>query len=115
MAVDRVILWLDLRRQRLITARIEVAVALAADLMRIRFSELAAELLTTVEQRLCPLNVLKVDALVQLPVANSAELKWVTVSLLEVVRAHHQALVVDAVRQSEHVAQFVSANLGYTH
>ena len=59
--------------------------------------------------------MLKVDALVQFPVAHGAEVERIAVSLLKMVGTHHEALVVDTVTHAEHVAQFVSANLADPH
>jgi len=59
--------------------------------------------------------VLEIDALVQLAVADGTELERIAVSLADVIRAHHEALVVNAVHQAKHVTELVSTDLANAH
>ena len=59
--------------------------------------------------------MLKVNALVKFTVTHRAELQRVAIRLFEVVCAHHQALVVDAMLQAEHMTQLMRSNFAYAH
>ena len=90
-------------------------VALAVLLELIWLGELSSQLQTQLSQSLGPLNVLKVQLLVDLPVADSAEVEWVSIGLVKTHCAHHEALVVNAVAEAEHVAKFVGSDLAESH
>ena len=49
------------------------------------------------------------DALMKFSIANWAEVNWVPIGLLQMVCTHHEALIVDAVTVTEHVAELVPA------
>lgn len=60
-------------------------------------------------------HVVELDALVEFAVAHGAEVDGVRVGLFQVVRALHQAFVVSAVTQTEHVADFVRCDFAGPH
>ena len=55
------------------------------------------------------------DALMQLSVANWTKVNWVTICLLKMVGALHQALVPSAVPKAEHMAKFVRGDFANSH
>lgn len=59
--------------------------------------------------------MLEVEAFVQFSIANGAEVERISISLLETHGAHHEALVVDAMAKSKHVAEFMGSNLTDSH
>jgi hypothetical protein len=65
------------------------------------------ELLGAVSELCVPVDVIELDAFPQFPVTNWAENDGVTICLRHAHRAHHQALVENAVAQTEHMPDFV--------
>ena len=84
-------------------------------LILLRFGELTSELLANRSDVLVSLDMVPLNALVKLPVANRAEVAGMPISLLQVVCALHEALVPSTVAQSEHVAEFVGSDLANSH
>ena len=55
------------------------------------------------------------DALVKFSVTNWTEIAGMSISLIQVVRAFHKALIPSTMAKSKHVTKFVSRNFANSH
>ena len=94
---------------------IPVLIRLLSFLIFLRFCKLPTKLLAPGSDVLISLNVVPLDALIQFPIANWAEVARMSIGLLQVVRTLHEALVPSAVAQSEHMAELVSGDFANSH
>ena len=80
-----------------------------------RFSEDTTKLITNFCKSFVSLDMVKFEAFPDLSVASWAEVDRAAVRLLQVVDAHHQALVKSAVAEAKHVTEFVGSELDNSH
>lgn len=80
-----------------------------------RFGEHASELGAHFCEGLVSGHVIELEAFPDLSVAGWAEVEWAPVRLLQVVDAHHQALVQGAVSKAKHMAKFMCGELDNSH
>lgn len=84
-------------------------------LVFLRLEENLSEVCTSLWEGFVTFYVVEAKAFPELSVAYWAEVDWVSVSLLQVVGAHHEALVEDAVTMTKHMADFVCCNFADSH
>ena len=80
-----------------------------------RFGEDTGELGANFRKSLVPGDMIELEAFPDLSVASWAEVEWAPVRLLQVVDAHHEALVKGAVTEAEHVTELVRGQLDNPH
>jgi hypothetical protein len=87
-----------------------IPVAYLVFFLRHRLEEAVAELVTCRRQVGISFDVVEFKTFVKFPIANGTKVRRMTISLLKMIGALHEALVPGAMTHAEHVSKFVSTN-----